>query len=152
MLLRPSRQSGTSVDVRLSVCLLACVQREWKTTGQRQKKSLTSAISAARWSICVCHPAFVTGVAAFVFSNSWWQTCFLSVHICLCDGLSVCLPCSINNSQSHNPNLTSPQPSSEQHKWYMATSGWPLCYRFSVWWMETSAGQSIPNLSPTVLI
>lgn len=29
----------------------------------------------------------------------------------------------INNGSRHNPNLTSPQPSSEQHRWYMGTSG-----------------------------
>lgn len=37
--------------------------------------------------------------------------------------LAACLPCSINNASRHNPNLTSPWPASEQHQWYMGTSG-----------------------------
>lgn len=162
MLLRPSKQSGTSAGV--CACLSVCV-RVYITDSERQqdrdrKGSLISCDKCCT-SEHMCLSARVCHRCACLCVSFWTRVypyldgrriACQSTSACEASPLACCLPCNINNSPRHNPNLASPQPASEQHQWYMGTSGRPLCYRFSAWWMETSAGQSIPNLSPTVLI
>lgn len=118
-------------SVRLPPCACMCASprvRGNRTETEREVLSLT--ISAARLNICVCQPAFVTGAPAFVLAAERVYP-YLDGRRAGCQSTSACLRCSINNISCHNPNLTSPPPASEQHQWYMGTSGRPLCYRFS---------------------
>lgn len=59
----------------------------------------------------------------------------------------LCSPCGVNNRSCRKLKApTSTSATNIGHIWRDQND--PPRYRFSVWWMETSAGQSIPNLSP----
>lgn len=160
MLLRPSRQRVTSVHVCVHVLVCACmfmslrVRDNRMETEQEALSLITAACLSMCLSACACHRYACLRVSlwtcAYPYLDGRRVACQSTSGRVL--HFSACAPRSINKGLCHNPNLTSPEPASEQHQWYMATSGRPRCYRFSAWWMETSAGQSIPNLSPTVLI
>lgn len=77
MLLRPSRQSGTSVGMCACLCVSLRV-RDNRTETEKEVLSLT--ISAARLSICVCQPVFVTGAAAFLLASER-----VFIHILMAD-------------------------------------------------------------------
>lgn len=71
----------------------------------------------------------------------------LAVCICQRDMLLLYLPCGVNNRSCRKLKpQTSTSATNINHIWRDQND--PPHYRFSVWWMETSAGQSIPNLSP----
>lgn len=124
MLLRPSRQSGMSVCVCLPMCVLAC-HGEWETTGQRQERksyllhySMCCTSEHMYLSACVCHRC------ARLCLSFWTRVYpeFDGSHAaCHCTSVFQTplrlLPCSINNSLCHKPNLTSPRPASEQHQY-----------------------------------
>lgn len=78
MLLRPSKQSGMSVG--MCACLLcACVRVLLRVRDNRtetEKEVLSRTISAARLSICVCQPVFVTGAPASVLASE--RVCILT--------------------------------------------------------------------------
>lgn len=70
-----------------------------------------------------------------------------AVRICHTDMLLLCSPCGVNNRSCRKLKApTSTSATNISHIWRDQND--PPRYRFSVWWMETSAGQSIPNLSP----
>lgn len=77
--------------VRLRVCALvslyACVCISPTVRDNRtgtEKEVLSLAISAARLSICVCQPVFVTGAPAFVLASER-----VFIHILTADALPV---------------------------------------------------------------
>lgn len=139
-----SKDAAQALKTEWYICVCALVlcvrvtESERQQDRDRKKEVLSLAISAARLSICVCQPVFVTGAPGFVLAS---ERVFIHISAgrrIACQSTSAretrlpaCLPCNINNRRCHNPNLTSPQPASEQHRWYMGTSGLPLCYRFS---------------------
>lgn len=85
MLLRPSKQSGTSVGMCAFPCVRACVSlRVRDNRTQTGKEVLSLTISAARLSICVCQPVFVTGAPASVLASE--RVC---IHILTEDALPV---------------------------------------------------------------